>query len=381
MNLQAILVSNGFGILLMVMLLICGGRNLRRTGTAEQIYYGMIFGTIALCGLEGASFIVDGRIFPGSHAVNMLLNTLLFMVNIVFVYLWDIYVETKLYGEEARHNPLWALPAACVFLMTVINLFTPVIFSISDANVYARTRLTFVPFIVSFFYLFRAEYITYTEKNPERPYLFMPTLIFVMPLFLGSVLQMCIYGISVTWSSLAVSMISIYINVQSEDYSVDVLSGLYTRQYLFSYLRHRLRLNKKGKVCGIMIDLDRFKNFNDTYGHMEGDRAIACFGSAIRKSIHRQDVAARFGGDEFVIILQREDPEEIARVIRMLENQLKNLNSTVGYPYQLSFSSGQSVYDPEKDTLRTFMQRMDHSMYENKKQKSAVLPDRRQRRT
>lgn len=160
MNLQAITIANSFGAGLMVMLLVCVGKNIRRYDVAEKIFYALIWATISLCVLETLSFFVDGKAFPGARALNTGINFLLYATNIIFVYLWTIYTDYKLFASEKRIRRFYgyvAIPALCVLAMLVVNLFRPVIFSISADNVYSRTGLTVVPYCVSFLYLAYAE--------------------------------------------------------------------------------------------------------------------------------------------------------------------------------------------------------------------------------
>jgi len=377
-NLQAIVVSNGFGITLMLMLLASAGKNIRRNDVAERIFYGMIWATIALCAGEMTEFLLDGRRFPGARTICYALNTIVFALNIVFVYMWTIYIDFKLFGDVGRikRRHAWqAIPMLAVLVMLAVNLFTPVLFTISPENVYARTPLTPVPFLVTFAYLIYSELVIYTDRSNDRRYLFVPSVIFLLPIAAAGVAHMLVYGLSLTWGALAISVVSVYVNIQCEFSSVDSLSGVYTRQYLDNYLREHIEGRRPCE--GVMLDLDRFKNINDSLGHQSGDAAIRDFGHLLRGAADRRDILARYGGDEFILLRPDGRSGPLDAFAEKLKRQVDAYNRADGRAFRLSFSYGTGAYDPGRDTLDGFLRSMDESMYACKKARSSVLPERR----
>lgn len=370
-------VSNAFGITLMLMLLVSAGNDIRGSDFAKRIFYSMIWATIALCAMEMSAFLLDGRQFPGARALNWLLNSLLFAVNIVFAFQWTMYVDYKLFEDPARlrRRCRWlAIPMAAVLVLVVVNLFTPVFFTVSADNVYTRTPLILIPFGVSFFYLGYSEWLIYNNKNNVRRYLFLPSVLFLLPLVAASVLQMLFYGLSLIWAALAISLASVYINVQCQFSSVDSLSGVYSRQYLDDYLR---RCDARHTYEGIMIDLDRFKQINDTLGHQSGDGAIRDFGRLLRTAADRRDVVARYGGDEFVLIRRDAQGGSLQDFAARLMRDTEAFGRGDRRPYRVAFSYGIASYDPGRQTPDVFLLEMDRAMYECKKARSSKLPDRR----
>ena len=92
--------------------------------------------------------------------------------------------------------------------------------------------------------------------------------------------------------------------------TVDPLTGLRTRPYLFHALDRELaRSQRTGRAfCILMIDMDDLKGINDRLGHLAGDRALRLVGDVVRDGIRRIDTGARFGGDEFIVLLPETDP-------------------------------------------------------------------------
>jgi len=87
--------------------------------------------------------------------------------------------------------------------------------------------------------------------------------------------------------------------------SSDALTGLYNRAYFEEFLAAEIRRSKRyAKSFAVgMVDIDRFKNFNDSYGHAAGDEALKAVAGIIRRSVRRSDLVARYGGEEIVLVM------------------------------------------------------------------------------
>jgi diguanylate cyclase (GGDEF)-like protein/PAS domain S-box-containing protein len=149
----------------------------------------------------------------------------------------------------------------------------------------------------------------------------------------------------------------------------DDLTNLTNRRGLFllsdQHLKNTQRISKE---CLIMfIDLDGLKTINDTFGHDEGNFAIARTADILRDSFRASDIIARVGGDEFVVlsaIMHNEDSEIIKS---RLQAKLKNYNEKANRGYTLSFSIGLSHFAPDcKIPLEKIVAEADRSMYEHK---------------
>lgn len=92
----------------------------------------------------------------------------------------------------------------------------------------------------------------------------------------------------------------------------DALTGLYNHRYFYEQLSHEIdRALRYGQTLAILLmDMNNFKQINDTYGHMAGDKFLSLVGQVIDKQIRSSDIGARYGGDEFVVILPNTSIEE-----------------------------------------------------------------------
>ena len=101
----------------------------------------------------------------------------------------------------------------------------------------------------------------------------------------------------------------------------DALTGLFNHRYFYEQLSHEVeRSVRYGQpLTLLLLDMDNFKEINDTYGHMAGDKFLGMVGQAIARQIRASDIAARYGGDEFVVILPNTGAEEATRTAEKLE--------------------------------------------------------------
>jgi diguanylate cyclase (GGDEF)-like protein len=374
MNIIAILVANGFGIANMIMLLLSSKGTIEKKTFSDKIFISLIWVTIVLCAIEASTFLVDGKTFYGARALNIILNCLLFSINIVFVFLWTLYIDYKLFEDIERIKKRWwiiALPSFVVLAAVIVTPFYPIIFNVTADNVYQRTIYTYIPFIVSFCYLAYGEILIYSNRNNARSYMLAPSFIFLLPLIVGSVTQMFVYGVSLTWASLSISMVSLYINIHGNASHVDQLSGVYNRTYWEGDIKKMARKAKTNKkmLVGILIDVDNFKVINDKYGHQTGDEAIRNIGRILRNTASKNDFVARYGGDEFIIMREVDSEKDVVSFLDHLENNILNHTIDQKLPYKLDFSYGYSFYENDTDTVDSLFARMDKAMYESKRAK------------
>ncbi len=129
----------------------------------------------------------------------------------------------------------------------------------------------------------------------------------------------------------------------------DPLTGLYNRRFLMFRLKEEFlrstRYNKPFSV--IILDLDKFKEINDTFGHEEGDELLRFISNKLKSAVRATDVVARFGGDEFVILLPESNKtESVALADRIRSSSFKD---NLPYKYRIvSGSFGVSTFRPDK---------------------------------
>ncbi len=142
----------------------------------------------------------------------------------------------------------------------------------------------------------------------------------------------------------------------------DSLTGLYNRHKLQDNLDTELERAKRYSrpLSIIMIDMDKLKAINDSYGHAAGDEALKLVARSIQHSIRKVDLGTRFGGDEFIVLLPEADREEAAAVAKRIREAILNVEFESG---KLSVSMGVVQWHSGFDTSKDFVHAADEAMY------------------
>ncbi|NLJ64321.1 MAG: GGDEF domain-containing protein [Christensenellaceae bacterium] len=382
-NIPAILIANGTAIMLLTVILLSYKRPLRHVMLDEKIFYTMVILNIMQCVIETVVFLMDGKMVHGYHTLLVVLNVILFIINIVFAYSWTIYSDYKLFTDINRIKriyPFVAIPAILTIIGCLINLVTPVFFTIDENNIYQRTDLFIIPYAVTYSYLAIGVILIYSYRKKVHKYLFLPVILFMIPIMIGSLLQFFFYGYSLVWLGVSIGLIYLYINVQNEASYVDVLSGLYNRQYLGNLLlMYSKKKDTAGVPAGIMLDIDNFKSINNTFGHIVGDDAISTVGKLLHTAVGDKGVICRCGGDEFIILMNINSQNEIVDMVNNIRTHTKLFNESQKKPYNINFSIGYCIYHSKHESIDDFLKKIDAAMYEdkNKKIREGTIPDRR----
>lgn len=144
----------------------------------------------------------------------------------------------------------------------------------------------------------------------------------------------------------------------------DPVSGLYNRTGARRRIEELLAQGEDVSSALFFLDLDNFKTVNDVYGHLFGDQVLKFVGNTLRRNIRTGDVAARVGGDEFVLCLYKSGNKE--QVARLADRICTALN-TVYQGCNISSSIGVSLYPEDGRSYRTLLKKADAAMYEAKR--------------
>lgn len=146
---------------------------------------------------------------------------------------------------------------------------------------------------------------------------------------------------------------------------IDGLTGLYVHWFFYQCLEKEISRAERQNLslALLMVDLDHFKQFNDTYGHPMGDKALVKVAEILKKDLRDIDTVARYGGEEFAIILPGVDENLALRTAERIRKSMGNHRfKVVNGKFQLTLSIGISIY--EKDTsAEEMVERADRSLY------------------
>ncbi len=151
--------------------------------------------------------------------------------------------------------------------------------------------------------------------------------------------------------------------------AVDTMTGLSTYRVLRDRLAFEVERGKRSAegFAVLFLDLDRFKEMNDQYGHEAGNEVLRAVAGEIRNAVRASDVAARYGGDEFVVILTRTDRQGGARVAEALRAGIEGIGRRLGYPAGLvTVSIGLAEFDPADAPEADLLVSADRALYRAK---------------
>lgn len=150
----------------------------------------------------------------------------------------------------------------------------------------------------------------------------------------------------------------------------DGLTHLYNSRHFYSQLEQEVDRSKRYNhpLSLMLMDIDYFKKYNDTHGHLEGDKVLVKLGQCIKSCLRRMDSAYRYGGEEFTVILPSTRGAEALAVAKRISRTIakKQFNPQAEEMPNITISTGLTAYRPQ-EALTDFVQRADNAMYISKK--------------
>jgi diguanylate cyclase (GGDEF)-like protein/PAS domain S-box-containing protein len=150
----------------------------------------------------------------------------------------------------------------------------------------------------------------------------------------------------------------------------DSLTGLFNRRYLEETLERELSRSKRADspLGVIMMDLDHFKEYNDTYGHNAGDELLAALGHTIQEQMRREDIACRYGGEEFLLIMPGAPLEVAVERAQIMNESVRQLHTQDRALKPITISAGVAIFPAHGATGKDVIKAADAAMYQAKEE-------------
>ncbi len=338
----------------------------------QKLFILILFFNILILIVDTATWVLNTK--SGDHAryMNIISNTVYYILNPVPCMLWSLYADFQINKDVKRVKKI-SLPLSLpVLINAVLALLSPakgLLFYVDSNNVYYRGKLFLLMCLICYFYFVYTFIMLVSKKNSIDKRQYIALVSFAFPPFLSAVFQIMFYGISMIWICMAFSLLIVFINIQNSQLYTDYLTGLYNRRQLDNYLYQKIRNKMQSKyLAGIMIDVNSFKQINDLYGHTAGDNALICVADILKKNFRKNDFIARYGGDEFVVVMEIREKAELISMIDRLKEYIEEYNIKNDIPYEISLSIGYDIYKTKSGvSVQKFYKHIDKLMYEDKR--------------
>ncbi|MCR5666568.1 MAG: GGDEF domain-containing protein [Eubacterium sp.] len=342
----------------------------------EILFRGCILVTIVSILSDIFATGLERTTFTGAVELNYILDNIYFISSLAIAYIFLGYIITVIhpgikissYQVQLMHIPFYVFSAICIS-----SYKTGWIFTISEANVYARGTLHFLhPTIAGAMLLVAFFYALYHFRKGNLP---IDTGIYLvlLPIFpmAGVILRGLVRGSNVIWAACAIGLFLVFNSGQNSMIMLDSLTRLNNRGRAEQYLAYQWEKIQPGKeLFSVMIDLNCFKSINDTYGHHVGDQAIKEFAQVLKRVGRSKDLfLARLGGDEFLILAELDEGGSMEPVMGQIREELGKVNSDGNRQYKLICSMGvaSATYEQTKQmTADDLVIAADEKMYEQK---------------
>ncbi|MDO4634248.1 MAG: GGDEF domain-containing protein [Eubacteriales bacterium] len=333
--------------------------------------------------LFGASFVelathlittvVQYYDFFGSQRLGIVMYSFVFTINAVYILAWVLYLNERL-GKETVHDAAYRrrllILTAPVFLLlglSIANMFVPIYFSYHDFH-YQRKGWYYLTLIIPVCYMIYGFVLFLRTNQRKKLYQELPFVAFILPVVLAHVLESLFIHLCVIPLANTLSLVILVLMNAKQNAAVDPLSGVYTKSELYRYFDEKVQHASTRNLRGIMIRLEYLKNINAEHGHKTGDMAISDMGFLIRSNLPNGAVAFHYADNEFLVLLEQMQEDEVRSVISKIKAELLQFNQKTATVYELHISYGIAALE-ENDTIDRFIDRMENRLYRNKQGK------------
>ncbi len=338
---------------------------------ARQSYSTMLFQWFIASIMAAGLFETAGWMLSVADNVNLrpyhyMSNVLFFSFNTLPVAMGLRYLDYIISVSKEKNKKRFRLYLAPVYLhigFVICNaFFNGFLFSVDSDNVYHRGIATYIENGLTL--LFAAVIVIgfFRKKQMITGRITQVILILTLLPVLGLALQMLCYGLSLSIPFYTLAVFITFLLMERNELLKDPLTLLNSRVQMENRLRYKLKSQEP--FTAVMIDVNGFKNINDTYGHSVGDKVLKDVARILFSSANYEDFVCRFGGDEFFVIL--ESRKDIGRAYIQRTDQVLSEYSS-NKPYIVSLSYGLVYVDHSvKYKVHELVRITDQLMYKDK---------------
>lgn len=301
----------------------------------------------------------------------------LIVTTICVFYLVFNELKEKYLRYQVNNDWLYGIPGFIeIAVLIVLALFSAdkrysdLISSIASVSIY----------VVINFYILLGAFLCYKSSlynlDFDIKYIARKHLYYYTVLCIAFLIEQVVFSNAAVGTSYVVFLLFNYMTKSKTMISQDSLSGVNNRVSFNKYINNVFLSKEHDGAYIVYIDIDKFKQINDTYGHIEGDEAISLVGKTL-KSIagETNSFVARIGGDEFVMIVKTTEEEKVKKVIQNISFELEERIIFSDKQYDLTVSCGYIEVKKNQKNIKELMVKADESMYIEKLKKNSEVAD------
>lgn len=333
-----------------------------------------------------AFLLFDG--IPGrlANSFRYLFSVLHYLFQTLSCYYIMILIDYMAFKRKYRSGKIIRIACIVIIIYALIHLFSYIVevffhidlvnnFFYRESHFYFRLVAGYSPllFVLGKIFLFRSAF-----KRSQATMFFILLTFFI----LGSAFDFLFIEARLVWPLETAALLYIYFFIVQSFMFIDPLTETGNRLSFNEFIDRLSRFPTGESWAIVMIDMDHFKQINDTLGHQEGDNALGYMAEIIKSCISKDDFAIRYGGDEFVLATKVEkDTAEsvIAKLMNEIQILINIFNEREICPFKLEISYGYDVYTADgKQSMEEFLSHIDSLMYKNKYERHRRSSDRKQ---
>lgn len=366
-------------IILMLVVLRVHLRSLDKSASAN-VFTMLLCSMLCYTGVDLLCGLIENDFVPTTQLASSIINVLFFCSSYTVSYLSFVYAEYELghfWVHDRNKRLLSAIPVFVMTILTFLTLKWKFFFYIDEAGNYIKGPLYVLMLLGAYGYIIATAINMFYHLAQKQYYIQRRKLLtlasFVSFPLIAGVLQAFHTGISIIAFGGTIAMVQVFINLQDTRITMDPLTGVNNRTRLMQVLETQMASAGKKTLYFIMLDIDRFKDINDQYGHTEGDIALMAVAQVLRDVCgDYSGILARYGGDEFAVVLTPatwEEPTLIEAFQQSIRLSLQEYNRTANKPYQLTVSIGYAKRTEALNSIPALIAAADKDMYAEKKNK------------
>lgn len=374
MNTIAFFDLSFFAIITLIFILSYYHSQYKINDTSNKLFHTILVALLIINILDTSIWMLDGTTFRHSRSINSFITWITHACNLIPVIIWFAYFDYKIFKDikvVKKYLKRYLIAEVFVIGLLIYNIKNPIIYYITDSNNFVRgpkyIYIAIITYIVSTLFILHL----WKYKNIIHSRVIKVICYFFIFPITAATLQLFNFGISVVWPSLTLVTLAAFLMLERENLMKDSLTQLYSRAFFDKELERKL--DDPHPFSVVLIDMDDFKTINDTYGHRAGDEALIIVSAILKSNIKSKDIASRFGGDEFLLLLNDTDPFSSEIVISRLNHELISYNAKKLIPYTISMSAGGIFVDkPTTMNSKDIVHLADKEMYCCKKYKKGL---------